>query len=192
MNIFNRYKTSSDEALMQYFQEGKTAAFNELYRRYSKRILHFMYRMLNNDEERAQDLLQDLFLKIVERPEMFDVKRNFKSWVFTVAANLCRNEYRAPIFVQIEDDLTAAVNENYDKLIAQLDNAVFKKQLKKELNKLKYEHKATFILRFQEKLSIKEVGEIMGCSTGTVKSRIHYTIRKLAVKLEVYNPIKTS
>ena len=175
---------------MRAFQNGKASAFDEIYRRYSKRILHFMYRMLHNDEERAQDLLQDLFVKILERPERFDASRNFKSWVFTVAANLCRNEARHPSFLQIEDE--PLPQAQFDQLISRVDNKIFKRHLKQELNLLSYEHKSVFILRFQEKLSIKEIAEVMDCSPGTVKSRIHYAVKKLAEKLEMFNPINTN
>ena len=73
------YKNHTDEELMSFIQKGKEAAFNELYARYSNRLLHFMYRMLGQDEARAQDFLQDLFLKIVNDPSKFDLQKNFKT-----------------------------------------------------------------------------------------------------------------
>ncbi|PCJ82810.1 MAG: hypothetical protein COA57_12865, partial [Flavobacteriales bacterium] len=51
---------------------GDNGSFNELYERYSKRILYYFYRMLGSSEEKAQDFLQDIFMKIIEKPELFN------------------------------------------------------------------------------------------------------------------------
>ena len=194
MGLFSLHKNTADEELMRLFASGDQSAFEEIYHRYSNRILHFMFKMLNQDEEKAQDLLQDLFMKIIERPELFDTSRNFKSWVFTVAANQCRNEYRKVHVIEIEADetLSSENTDSYKKLIAQIDQKVFKKQLKIELNRLSRDHKTVFILRIKEGFSIKEIAEITDCSEGTVKSRIFYCIQTLAKRLKEYHPVKTN
>ena len=179
---------------MQLFVGGNNRAFEEIYNRYSKRILHFMFKMLNNNEERAQDLLHDLFLKIVERPNQFDTSRNFKSWIFAVAANMCRTEYRNSNFIEIpvDDVILEDPDAGYKSLLAQIDSTVFKKQLKIELNRLSIEHKTVFILRYREQFSVKDIADIVDCSEGTVKSRIHHAVKKIAKKLEMFHPAKTS
>ena len=194
MGLFSSHKNTDDEELMKLFAGGDRSAFEEIYNRYSKRILHFMFKMLNNDEEKAQDLLQDLFMKIVERPEMFDTTRNFKSWIFTVAANLCRNEYRKGHVIEIEVDesLSNEATDSYKKLISQIDKEVFRKQLKIELNRLSRDHKTVFILRIKEGFSIRDIAEIMECSEGTVKSRIFYCVQILAKRLKDFHPLKTN
>ena len=166
-------------------QGGDRGAFDEVYRRYSVRLLHFMYKMIS-DEERAQDLLQDLFLLLVESPDKFNADRRFQPWIFTVAANMCRKEFRAPIQTEIHENIKS---ESADELIAPLDNKIFKKHLRKQLQSLEYEQKTTFILRYQEGLAIKQIADIMECSEGTVKSRIHYTNKKLAEKLKEFQPL---
>jgi len=176
---------SSDEDLMRMLQCGDRGAFDEVYRRYSVRLLHFMYKMLS-DEERAQDLLQDLFLLLVESPEKFNADRKFQPWVFTVAANLCRKEYRGPIKTEIYDNISSI---SADELMAPIDNAIFKKHLRKQLQTLEFEHKTTFMLRYQEGFKIKQIAEIMNCSEGTVKSRIFYTNKKLAKNLKDFKPM---
>lgn len=194
MGLFSSHKNTGDEELMKLFVAGDQSAFEEIYHRYSKRILHFMFKMLNNDEELAQDQLQDLFMKIVERPEMFDISRNFKSWIFTVAANQCRNEYRKGNIVEVEADssLSNEATDSYKKLISQIDKEVFRKQLKIELNRLSRDHKTVFILRIKEGFSIRDIAEIMECSEGTVKSRIFYCLQSLAKRLKEFHPIKTN
>ena len=93
MGIFkrNRYDNLSDEELFSHMKNGEERAFKELYGRYSKKMLFFFYQRLNNDNERAQDLLQDLFLKIIEKPESFDKSRKFSVWIYVVASNMCKH-----------------------------------------------------------------------------------------------------
>lgn len=165
-------------------------AFDELHERYSKRLLFFMLKMLNHDEERAQDLLQDLFLKIVERPHLFDTSKKFYTWIFTVAANMCRTEHRNNKKEISTDEIADSGNrQSPTDLIAQVDARVFNEHLGRALDELQYEHRETFVLRFQEGFSINEIAVMMNCSVGTVKSRIYYTTRKLAMDLEAFRPL---
>src|SRR4051812_29743498 len=85
---------SNDEDLMHAVCSGSTLAFEELYRRYARRLLGYFVRMLKFDHAVAEDALQDLFMKIAERPEQFDRSRSFKTWVFSLASNSCKNHYR--------------------------------------------------------------------------------------------------
>src|ERR1700744_1321657 len=94
MSGMTKYSLMNDQELMFHLQQGEASAFDELYTRYSKRLLGYFIRMLNFDKEKAQDSLHDVFLKIIEKPEQFDRTRSFKSWVFTIAYNTCKNHYK--------------------------------------------------------------------------------------------------
>lgn len=172
---------------MSLFQNGDSAAFDVLYHRYSKRLLHFAYRLLNNDLLLAEDTLHDVFLIIAEKPFYFNVERQFKPWVFAVATNACKKQLRAPDFV-VAEEYHFENDNSHVSVVTNLDQPLFKQALKKELQILKYEHRCTFILRYQEQLSVREIAEIMECNEGTVKSRIHYTIKRLATQLAIFNP----
>jgi len=162
-----------------------------LYHRYAKPMLYFFYQRLYQDEQKAQDLLQDLFLKIVERPEQFNRDKKFKTWLYTIAANMCKNEYRK--------DAVRGVKINYVHLNDmpeietvflpdRFDKALFAATLTTELNKLNESQRDVFLLRYQEECSINEISEILGCAEGTVRSRLFYCIKKLAVSLRAFNP----
>ena len=88
------FKDFSDEQLMLALKQGEKLAFNELYTRYSDKLYGYLLKMLWYNEVRAQDLLQDVFTKIITQPHLFDTNRNFKTWVYTIAANLCKNEFK--------------------------------------------------------------------------------------------------
>jgi len=90
----NDLRGASDERLMERVVRGDERAFTELYDRYQGRLLTYFHRMLWSDCERAEDLLQDLFTKLAQRPGMYDPERPFRTWLFSVANNMCKNEYR--------------------------------------------------------------------------------------------------
>jgi RNA polymerase sigma-70 factor (ECF subfamily) len=195
MAIFrNRYKKFTDEELMQYIQQGNISAFDVLYSRYSKRLLFYFYRELGGDEEKAQDFLQEIFLKIVEKHSLFDTERKFSTWIFSVAYNMCKNEYRRLQVREIivtNPDMNAIAEDSesqYQLTEQDMDREVFEKALFAELESFEDGQRSTFLLRYQQNLSIKEISEILGCSEGTVKSRLFYTTRKLARKLKAFNP----
>lgn len=178
------YKNHTDEELMSFIQKRKEAAFNELYNRYSSRLLHFMYRMLGQDEAKAQDFLQDLFLKIVNNPEKFNIEKNFKTWVFTVAANQCKNAYRQQHKTIV--DLEQIEEMSFEESGNSIDAAAFKEELKERLNELHPVYKEVFILRYNEGLSLNEIAIVANCPLGTVKSRLHSATRALSKKLIHY------
>jgi RNA polymerase sigma-70 factor (ECF subfamily) len=194
MAIFrNKYKKLSDERLMELIQRHDTSAFEELYERYSKRLLSYFFRELGGDEEKAQDFLQEVFLKIVEKPELFCTGKSFSAWIFVVAYNMCKNEYRrlgVRKIVKGNSDIEKApqtFENDYQQVERSVDQKTFHSALIKELEKLEEDQRSTFLLRYQQDLSIKEIGEILGCSEGTIKSRLYYTTRRLAVRLKAFN-----
>ena len=193
----HRYEKLSDERLMELIQRGDTSAFDELYGRYSRRLLLYFFRELGGNEEKAQDFLQDIFLKIVEKPGLFDTERRFSTWIFTVACNMCKNEYRrrevreSAQNVLIADAASDDCEGEYLQPEQNVDQERFEKALLAELEEFDDGHRSAFLLRYQQDLSIKEIGEVLGCSEGTIKSRLFYTTQKLARRLKAFNPHET-
>ena len=195
MPLFEKkYHILTDEKLMTRIHRGDTAAFDELYSRYSKRMLYYFFRMLGGNEEKAQDFLQDLFLKIVEKPERFKGGNRFVSWLYTVAHNMCKNEYRKQnvrnIIINDPDIDTHCTWTPEDHPIEkQVDEQDFQEAVMAELETFNVNQRTTFLLRHQENRSIKEISVILNCSEGTTKSRLHHITRKLADRLQARNPL---
>jgi RNA polymerase sigma-70 factor (ECF subfamily) len=191
MRLFGkRYSQQTDEQLMRLLVEGQEAAFDELYQRYSRRLLYYFYRMLGQDEETAQDFLQDLFIKIVEKPQLFNPSQPFSTWVFAVAHNLCKNEYRKQAVRKVlvpglDMDQLAEESIPAEELF---DHQLFQQWLQAGPNALDDDQRTTFLLFYQEQFSIREISAVLGCSEGTVKSRLFYIKRKLANQLKVFTP----
>ena len=190
----NRFEKASDEELMQHIQKRDVTAFNELYRRYSQRLLHYFYRMLAGNEDKARDFLQDTFTKLIEKRWFFDTNKRFSTWIFTMAHNLCKNEYRR-LEVRNRTGNKAESNRIFNESESfwhqtdqHIDQSKFRNALAMELEKLNPQQRSVFVLRFQQGLSIKEISEILSCPEGTIKSRLFYTTAKLASRLQSFNP----
>ncbi len=190
-----KYLSYSDEELMQFIANGKEGAFDEIYNRYAKKIFHFLCSKLNNDSEKANDLLQDLFLKIIEQPKSFDTKKKFSSWIFTVAYNQCINEHRRNKVrgLKVNDfEMNTVIDPDSSTMKEENRFTPFMNKLTQELNKLNPKHSTVFELRYTQNMSINEISEVMECSKGTVKSRLYNATKKLATLLQDFNrkPIK--
>ena len=187
------YATCTDEELMAYVVKGRHQAFEQLYNRYSKPLLRFFYRQLYQDEEKAQDFLQDLFLKIVEKSNLYHPDKKFKVWIYAVASNMCKNEYRKNEVRgrKVTDfDFTEIIDPGFSTLYNRFDQRLFNQMLAKELEKMDDLHSLTFAMRYQDNLSVKEISEVMECPVGTVKSRLFYSLKKLSSGLDIFDPNK--
>jgi RNA polymerase sigma-70 factor (ECF subfamily) len=191
MNWSTSLKKYSDEELMFLIGNENDAYLKELYHRYSKKLLYFFYRMLGGDEGKAQDFLQEVFLKIIENPNRFNNDMKFSTWIFTIASNLCKNEYRR---LKVRETTRSEANMdlheemNTNDQLQKINHYDFETAVQNELHKMNPDHRITFILRYQENLSIQEISKILHCSSGTVKSRIFYITKKLASRLSYFNP----
>jgi len=181
----------SDEALMHCLtQQGDARAFAELYDRYSARMYRFFLRMLERDAARAEDFTQDLFLKIMDKAALFDPSRRFSTWLYTLASNMCKNEYRrhSPLLMEAQffPETAAPMAEHQPE---HLDKALIEKQLQRAIDRLDDTHRQCFVLRWQEELSLREIADIVGCPEGTVKSRLHHALRRVSEAVQtIFQP----
>jgi RNA polymerase sigma factor (sigma-70 family) len=179
------YKTISDEELARKSRAGDERAFEALYDRYAKQLVNYFYRMLWHDREKAEDFTQDIFTKLAQKPELYDSSRPFKTWLFSVANNMCKNEYRAhEVRTKAANHLKAEVKESVGAQGGDnMDKASFEEKLARAIDGLDEARKQIMVLRFFDDLSIKEISDIVKCSEGTVKSRIFYTLQNLREQL---------
>lgn len=177
------YIEYSDSELMKRVGKAENQAFNEIYKRYSQRMLYYFYRMLGSSEEMAQDFLQELFYKLIDKPYLYNPDKCFSTWIFSIAHNMCKNEYRRrTVRRNMLSSGDMCVYHSSDEETAELNEMV--QLIYNELENLDESHKAAFILRYKEGLQIKQIGEILNLPEGTVKSRLFYTRQLLAGKLK--------
>ena len=185
------YQDLADSELMKLVAKQDERAFSIIYDRYNVLLINYFYKMLWQDREKAQDFMQDFFAKLIEKPKLFDPSRNFKTWMYSVANNMCKNEYRKQANRSNTsyglNEETQVADKQFD-IEKKTDEQVFKEKLNEELDKLDDKQKSTFVLRYFEELSVKEIAKTLNCSEGTVKSRIFYTLKKLSESLKEYSP----
>ena len=192
MRIFQKQvKQLSDEELMKMLSKGNQKAFDEIYLRYSDVLFGYFMKMLARDKEKCEDMVHDLFAKIIRKPDYFDVNRSFRTWVFSVACNMCKNEYkRMSVRKHVSNDFepTKSIQSDSDTL-KKVHESTFSDSFYEALNELDDKHKSVFALRHFEGLSMKEIAETLQINEGTVKSRLFYATKTLANELKEFNPI---
>lgn len=190
--FFHPLHKRSDEQLMERISvNDDDRAFDELYHRHARRVMGFLYRQMNHDEERASDLMQDTFMRVWTNRQRWKAGKEFLPWLFTIAYNICKNEYRHHEYkTDYEQNVIYTQDEGYtDDAEVEIDAQIFNKALQVELDSMASEMRTLFSLRFEEELSVPQIAEIMNIPQGTVKSRIHSLTRILKDKLKQYGNI---
>ena len=188
MSIFRLHplRQQTDEQLMAKAATGSDTAFEELYRRYARRLKGFFFLQLGGDEELAADATHDVFLRAYEARSRYQEGRSVSTWLFTIAYNICRNHYRSNAY---EAQLLATLDAepiSEQQIEVQLDEATLDEALAQVLAELPAPLHQLFSLHYQEELTIPQVAEIVGIPEGTVKSRLHKTMNIIRKKLKKY------
>jgi len=176
----------ADEELMARAAAGNDRAFEELYRRYARRLKGFFFLQLGGNEELAADATHDVFLRAYEARSRYQEGRSVSTWLFTIAYNLCRNHYRSNAY---EAQLLATLDAepiSEQQIEVQLDEATLDEALAQVLAELPAPLHQLFSLHYQEELTIPQVAEIVGIPEGTVKSRLHKTMNIIRKKMKKY------
>ena len=172
-----------DAQVVQAFLEGRDRAFDELVARYQTRLLNFIYRTVG-DRERAEDLVQEVFIRIYRHLHRFDQTKKFSTWAYTIASNLAKNELRnrsrnpLVLFQTIKRHWEADHRPLQFEDSSSRPDDLFRKRHLRELveqsvSQLPEHHRVVFVLRELEGPTYEEIAEITGCKLGPVKSRLN-------------------
>lgn len=176
---------------------GEPRAFGRLVERYQGRLLNFINRMIG-DRERAEDLVQEAFIRVHRHLHRFDRSRKFSTWLYTIASNLAKNELRnrgrSPLvfvesakpswegestrMLQFEDSSTRPDDMFATRHLREL--------VERAVSELTEHHREVFVLRELEGRSYEEIAEITGCQLGTVKSRLNRARNAFAQAIAPY------
>jgi RNA polymerase sigma-70 factor (ECF subfamily) len=188
-------EADSDWRVVQRVQAGEVAAFDVLILKYRERVYGVVYNMTSNRED-AADLTQDAFIKAFQSIHRFQGQSSFFTWLYRIAVNSTLTHLRKSrlrsffSFERInEDDKTREIlSQLTDKSGA--DRELFVKELQEKLNeamqKLSIKHRTVVTLFEIDGLSHEEIAEVMDCSVGTVRSRLHYAKQLLQAELQGY------
>jgi len=172
-----------DSEVVAQFLAGEKLAFDELVERYQTRLLNFVYRT-TGDRERAEDLVQETFIRVYRHLHRFDQTKKFSTWIYTIASNLAKNELRNRSRNPLV--LFQAIKKNWDadqRPLEWEDNTyrpddLFRKRhlrrmVESVVSELPEHHRTVFVLREMEGKTYEEIADITGCNLGTVKSRLN-------------------
>ena len=176
-------KQLDDSGVVAAFLDGEKRAFGELVERYQTRLLNFVYRT-TGDRERAEDLVQETFIRVYRHLHRFDQSKKFSTWVYTIASNLAKNELRnrsrnpLVLFQTIKKNWDADARPlEWEDNTYRPDDLFRKRHLKSmvenTVDQLPEHHRTVFILREMEGKTYEEIAEITGANLGTVKSRLN-------------------
>jgi RNA polymerase sigma-70 factor (ECF subfamily) len=194
-----RHEPRTDEALMLSFRDGDARAFEELVTRHRRGLFNFLLRSVQN-RSRAEELLQEVFLRVVRSKDRYEKTAKLTTWLYTIARNLCVDESRRAKFRRTvsldaprrgaEDDSPAMVDTVPADQVATDEAAAapqIRQRLAKAIDVLPEDQREVFLMRQISGLSFKEIGEIVGAPENTVKSRMRYALEKLRQELADFN-----
>ena len=169
----------SDEALMVRLMGGDAPAFDEIYQRYSGRIRTFVFRFIGS-REAAEDLTQEVFLKVYRNPRAFDPRKRFLTWIFAVARNACIDFLRLKKLPVVslggsEDDDHRGPqieNPNSSSPMEEALGRELERKMQEVLATLSRKLREVFVLCAVQGLSYEEAASVVGCPVKTISSRL--------------------
>jgi RNA polymerase sigma-70 factor (ECF subfamily) len=165
-------------------QRGEPEAFRWLVDRYERRLLYFVRRIVD-DPDRALDVLQEVWMTVFRRIRVLRAPEAFRVWLYRIAHDKAISQLRGDrrheqsAGASIDDATVEAIDE--EESIQRVENADLIHRL---LGRLTPPHRKIVTLRFLEQMSIADISAVVGCSMGTVKSRLHYALRRLQEGIE--------
>ncbi len=172
----------SDEDVMERCATGSEIAFRALVKRYRSRIMNLVSRFIN-DRDRAEEISQEVFLRVFRNRERYRKSGKFSTWIFTIAVNLTKNEIRSRVRHKGTFSLDALEEETGGQGLPfpdtsplpdeDLSRTEIREKVSEALRKLPPRYREAVVLRDVEGMSYEEVGQILGIPGGTVRSRIN-------------------
>ncbi|ADO73213.1 RNA polymerase sigma factor [Stigmatella aurantiaca] len=188
---------TSDEGLMLAFQAGDARAFEALVRRHRMPVFNFILRFTGHPA-RAEDVLQETWLKVVRSARDYKPRAKFTTWLYTIARNLCvdsarKESYRQASSLEAPSGVGAGAEEGRSLGETLPDtgegpergayNARVRPLLTRALASLPEEQREVFVLREYSGIAFKDIAEVTGVSENTVKSRMRYALEGLRRRL---------
>lgn len=182
----------SDSMVISRARRGEQAAFGELLSRYRAPVFNLCLRMLKNRDD-AEDIAQEVFIKVFGMLERYDERYAFRSWLFKIAANQCIDFIRKNRVKLLSlDEPMKYQGEEIDREFPDAretpDEELERSQLGEILMEIAGElpphYRSMIVLRHQEQLSYDEIAEILDLPLGTVKARIHRARAMMKEKLK--------
>jgi len=169
-----------DSELLNEFLNGNDQAFKELVSRHHKKLYNFIWLKIGNHDD-TSDVCQNSFIQAYKKAEQFHGKASFKSWLYKIAINLCKNYYRSKERQRIDnnidpDELDKPVHDTgWEKLIIDEKKTLIQLAIKK----LPSKQRTTIELRYFQECTLLQISEIMDCPVSTAKANYYHALKAL-------------
>jgi len=171
----------SELRLIQRALNRDMEAWAQIMNNYKRAVFGISLGILRNAAD-AEDTTQEAFIRAYEKLHTYNLKRKFSTWLFTVAANLCKNKLRRAKFsVPLRRPHTLADDTDPAQLAAQ---DALQQTVRRALDRLRFDYRAPLVLRFYADLDYKDIARVLGIPEGTVKTRLHRGKQALRQQLE--------
>ena len=185
----------TDVQLMLDVKAGDEASFELLLHRYRTPLVNFLYRMVRNREQ-AEDLAQEVFLRVYRAREDYVPSAKFTTWLFRIATNLALNSVRDTRYHKLEvsldapitdsedgDERTLDIPEKHPNIEQHLVEDARRKMIRHAIDKLHEKQRAAVQLHKYQELDYAEIAKILGCSESALKSLLFRAYESLRVEL---------
>lgn len=185
------HPSASDEQLVRVAQKGDMNAFEELVARHRDKIYARAFMMMRNEEE-AIDLSQEAWVKSWQRLKQFQGESSSTSWLTRIVINVCldrlrwRKRHRTESIEEMDEEsggIESRLPVDTINPAERLEQSELRMKIDQALAQLSAEQRMVLVLHEFEDLEYKEIARVMGCSIGTVMSRLFYARRKMAILL---------
>ncbi len=169
-----------DLELVEAFQNGRTEAFNELVRRYQQKVYWIARRIVRTHED-ADDVVQDVFVRVYSSLADFRVQSGFYTWLYRITVNVALNAVRAKKVKELFriDESTDQPVDREPRPDEQLEQNEYEALLQKAIDRLPAKQKLVFTMRHVEQLSYEEIATILGKSVGGLKANYFHALKKI-------------
>lgn len=169
-----------DIDLIKEFKAGNRVVFNEIVRKYEKKIYLVIKRMVN-DHDDTNDIMQDVFIRAYEALDNFREESNLFTWLYRIAVNLTINYLNKKKLKQFfnYDDLILPLISGDLKPDERMEKIEQSEKIQKAIDKLPKMQKLTFIMRYYDELSYEEISKILNKSIGTLKANYFHAFKKI-------------
>ncbi len=182
----NALSALTDAELMLRIGRGEHAAFDTLYNRYAQRLGGFFLRMLAYDTAKAEDMVQELFARMWTHRREYRSEQPFATWLYAMAYNLCKNEYRHETVRQAYVEEIRQGEEATHEPTEAMERDELRQRMRQAVQLLPTAQRDAFLLHYDEELTIPEVAHIVGCPEGTVKSRLYAALENVKKMMNEY------
>lgn len=182
----NALSALTDAELMQRIGRGEHAAFDTIYNRYAQKLGGFFLRMLAYDTAKAEDMVQELFARMWTHRREYRSEQPFATWLYAMAYNLCKNEYRHETVRQAYVEEIRQGEEATHEPTEAMERDELRQRMRQAVQLLPTAQRDAFLLHYDEELTIPEVAHIVGCPEGTVKSRLYAALESVKRMMNEY------